>query len=346
MSERKLGIVYHPDFFIHDKPTHPEKKERLQAILSLLRIEDLFGKLEQLAPVPATVEEVERVHTADHISHIRSLCQMHKQQVDADTYLVPQSYDVALLSAGAALTAMRAVMRGKLDVCFSLGRPPGHHAEPRRAMGFCLFNNIAIAARMAQEEFNLKRILILDWDVHHGNSTQKVFYQDDSVLFISVHQNPAFPGTGHIMETGAGAGEGYNVNIPLPPGCGDSHYSRVFTEIIRPLADRYQPELLMISAGQDSYHDDPLASMRVSYGGFAEMARHAKEIAEQYCGGKTVLTLEGGYHLRGQAEAFVTVMSELGNWQRPLKDEPAPPPDPMYDDPDRIISEVKKLHNL
>ena len=346
MTEKKLGIVYHPDFFIHDRPTHPEKKERLQAILSLLRIENLFEKLEQLAPNPATTDELAKNHTSEHLMHIQSLCQLHKQQVDADTYLVPESYHVGLLSAGAAVTAMRSVMRGKMDVCFSLGRPPGHHAEPQRAMGFCLFNNIALAARLAQEEFGLKRIMILDWDVHHGNGTQKIFYHDPGVLFVSVHQNPAFPGTGHIQETGKGAGEGYNVNIPLPPGCSDPEYDRVFSEIIRPLADRYQPELLLVSAGQDAYHDDPLASMLVSYKGFANMARHAKEIAGEYTGGKIVLTLEGGYHLRGQAEAVVTIMSELGNWGRPIKEEPSPPSDPIYDDPSRIIAEVKKIHNL
>lgn len=346
MEDRKIGIVYHPDFLIHHKPAHPEKKERLQAILTQLNAENLLEKLVQLEPVPATINEVGKVHTPEQIALLHSLCKLQKSQLDADTYLVPQSYDVALLSAGAALTAMRSVMGGKLDVCFSLGRPPGHHAEPQRSMGFCLFNNIAIAARLAQEEYGLKRILILDWDVHHGNSTQKVFYHQNSVLFISVHQNPAYPGTGHICDTGAGAGAGYNVNIPLPPGSGDTEYSRAFTEIVRPLAERYQPELVMISAGQDSYHGDPLAAMALSYSGFAEMARHAKEIADCFAGGKIVLTLEGGYHLRGQAEAVITVLSELGNWGRPIKVESALPAEPVYDDPDRIFAEVKKHHNL
>jgi acetoin utilization deacetylase AcuC-like enzyme len=346
MTEKKLGIVYHPDFFIHDNPAHPEKKERLQAILSLLRTENLLERLEQLAPQPATVEELARVHTPEHIAHIENLCRQGRPQVDADTYLVPQSYEVGLMSAGAALTAMRAVLRGKLDVCFSLGRPPGHHAEPHRAMGFCLFNNMAVAARHAQLEFGLKRILIVDWDVHHGNSTQKVFYHEPDVLFVSVHQDPAFPGTGHLHETGAGEGAGYNVNIPLPPGCGDPEYSRVFAEIIRPLADRFRPELVMVSAGQDTYHQDPLAAMRLSFRGFAQQARHIREIADTYAEGRVVLTLEGGYHLRGQAEAVATVLAELGGWDRPVSDEKAPASQPYYDDPDRILAEVKKIHNL
>jgi acetoin utilization deacetylase AcuC-like enzyme len=346
MGQKKLGIVSHPDFFIHDNPSHPEKKERLQAILSLLRNENLLDSLVQLAPLPATVDEVASVHTKEHIANIQRLCQSGRTGVDADTYLVPESYQVGLLSVGAALTAMRSVMRGTLDVCFSLGRPPGHHAEPNRGMGFCLFNNIAVAARQAREEFGVKRILILDWDVHHGNSTQKVFYHDPGVLFISVHQSPAFPGSGHIGETGAGEGVGFNVNIPLPPGCGDPEYNQVFEEIVRPLADRYQPELVMVSAGQDTYHNDPLASMRLSYRGFAEQARHVREIADQYAGGKIILTLEGGYHLRGQAEAVATVLSVLGGWERPVNSELAPSSDPYYDDPGRIIAEVKQLHFL
>ncbi|EEG77142.1 histone deacetylase family protein [Dethiobacter alkaliphilus] len=318
----------------------------MQAILTLLKQQNLFDKLEQLAPMPASVDEVAKVHTRQHIDYVHKLCQQHKPQLDPDTYLTPESYDVGLLSAGGALTAMRAVMRGNLDVAFSFGRPPGHHAEPHRAMGFCLFNNMAIAARHAQEEFGLSRIMILDWDVHHGNGTQKAFYHDPGVLFVSPHQSPLFPGTGHLKEKGEGAGEGYNVNIPLPPGCGDEVYSQVFTEIIRPLADRFRPELLMVSAGQDSYHNDPVASMNLSFAGFAMMARHARQIAEEYCDGKVVLTLEGGYHLGGLAEAVVTILSELSGWDRPLNHEPAPPAEPIYDDPFRIIGEVKAFHNI
>ncbi|MDW7649875.1 MAG: histone deacetylase [Bacillota bacterium] len=341
----RIGIVYHPDFFIHTKDSHPEKKERLQAILSLLKQENLFSRLQQLAPAPASVGDVARVHTRQHIEFIRTLCEQHKGYLDIDTYLTPQSYDVALLSAGAALAAMRSVMNGKLDICFALGRPPGHHAEPHKGMGFCLFNNGAIAAKAAQEEFGLSRILYIDWDVHHGNGTQKAFYHDPGLLFASVHQSPAFPGTGPLHETGAGEGEGYNVNIPLPPGCGDREYARVFREVIRPLADRYKPELILVSAGQDTYHDDPLAGMRVSFDGFADMARQVRDLAKDHCDGKVVLFLEGGYHLRGQAEAVVTILSEMGEWGRPVRNEPSES-DPLYDDPDRVIEEVIRMHKL
>ncbi len=317
----EVGIIYHPDFLLHTNPHHPEKKERLEAILTLLKQEQLFDKLQQLAPLPAQEEEVAAVHTMDYINSVRELCERNRSYLDPDTYLTPHSYDVALLSAGAALTAVRAVLDGRLKKAYSLGRPPGHHAETHRGMGFCLFNNGAVAAREAINNYGIKRILYLDWDVHHGNGTQECFYHDPRVLFMSVHQSPAFPGSGYTNETGAGEGAGYTANVPLPPGCGDAEYAAVFSEIVVPLAEAYQPEIVFVSAGQDAYHDDPLAGMNLSYAAYANMARHVREISDKYCGGKTVLFMEGGYHLRGQAEAVVTTLAELGRWERPLKQE-------------------------
>ncbi len=319
-----IGIVYHPDFLIHTQDYHPEKKERLLAILSLLKEEKLFDRLEQLAPVPARVEEIGLIHTESYIKYVKEMCERQRPYLDPDTYLTPRSYEVALLSAGAALTAMRSVMNGRLKTCFSLGRPPGHHAEPNRGMGFCLFNNIAIAARAAMEEFGLERILIVDWDVHHGNGTQAAFYHDPRVLFVCVHQSPAYPGSGYTDETGSGAGTGYTVNVPLPAGCGDAEYSAFFDEVVAPLADVYRPQLVMLSAGQDAYHDDPLAGMRLTFAGYAAMARKLKQIAEKHCSGKIVACMEGGYNLKGQAEAVVTTLSELGGWGRPVKNENIP----------------------
>jgi acetoin utilization deacetylase AcuC-like enzyme len=317
----EIGIIYHPDFFLHTNAHHPEKKERLEAILTILKDERLFEKMEQLAPLPAEIEEVARVHTEAYIKSVRELCERGRSYLDADTYLTPHSYEVALLSAGGALKAVRTVLEGRLKACYSLGRPPGHHAETHRGMGFCIFNNGAIAAKEAIEKYGISRILYLDWDVHHGNGTQETFYQDPRVLFMSVHQSPAFPGSGYIDETGKGEGSGYTVNVPLPPGSGDEEYAAVFREIVEPLADAFKPELLFVSAGQDAYHDDPLAGMRLSFAGYANMARHVREIADRHCEGRVVLFLEGGYHLRGQAEAVVTTLSELGQWNRPLKQE-------------------------
>jgi acetoin utilization deacetylase AcuC-like enzyme len=316
-----IGIIYHPDFFLHTDDYHPEKKERLQAILSLLKEEHLFDKLQQLAPVPAVVDDVAKVHTPDYIRSVQDLCERGRTSLDPDTYLTPHSYEVALLSSGGALTAVQAVLEGKLKVCYSLGRPPGHHAERNRGMGFCLFNNGAIAAMHAMENYSISRILYLDWDVHHGNGTQNTFYHDPRVLFMSVHQSPAFPGSGYLDETGEGKGAGYTVNVPLPPGSGDEEYGAVFREIVVPLADAFHPELVFVSAGQDAYHDDPLAGMKLSFNGYANMARTVREIAEKHCDGKIVLFMEGGYNLRGQAEAVVTTLAELGRWDRPVKQE-------------------------
>ncbi len=345
-NKPQIGIVYHSDCFMHTNDNHPERKERLQAILSQLEKENLFSKLQSLPPAPATAEEIGMVHTKQYIEYVHGLCERRAPYLDPDTYLTPHSWDVALLSAGGALTAMRAVMDNKLKTCYSLGRPPGHHAEPNRGMGFCIFNNGAIAARIALEDYKLSRILFLDWDVHHGNGTQKAFYHDPRVLFVSIHQSPAFPGTGHINEIGEGEGQGYNVNIPLPPGCGDSHYAKTFEEIIIPLADKFQPELIMVSAGQDAYHEDPLAGMCISFEGFANMARQTKQIADKYANGKTVLFLEGGYQLQGLSEAVITILAEFGGWKRPINNESAPNAAPMYEDPDEIIQAVKKASIL
>jgi acetoin utilization deacetylase AcuC-like enzyme len=171
------------------------------------------------------------------------------------------------------------------------------------------------------ENYSISRILYLDWDVHHGNGTQNTFYHDPRVLFMSVHQSPAFPGSGYLDETGEGKGAGYTVNVPLPPGSGDEEYGAVFREIVVPLADAFHPELVFVSAGQDAYHDDPLAGMKLSFNGYANMARTVREIAEKHCDGKIVLFMEGGYNLRGQAEAVVTTLAELGRWDRPVKQE-------------------------
>lgn len=342
----ETGIVYHSDFLLHTNRHHPERKERLEAIMTLLARENLLSRLEQISPVPAAPEEVTMVHTPELLANVRQAVERGDSCLDADTYLTRHSYDVALLSAGGALAAMRAVLGGKLRTCFSLGRPPGHHAEPDNAMGFCLFNNGAIAARAAMKEFGVSRILFLDWDVHHGNGTQGSFYDCPEVLFVSVHQSPAYPGTGYLHETGTGRGAGYNVNIPLPPGCGDDDYDAVFKEVIVPLVSVYRPEVVLVSSGHDTYHGDPLAGMNLSFRGFATMARHVREIAETYCGGRAVLFLEGGYHLHGQAEAVVTILAELGKWGRPVREEEVPARGPVFGNPRDLIAAVREQSPL
>jgi acetoin utilization deacetylase AcuC-like enzyme len=342
VKKKVIGLIYHPDFLLHNQNYHPEKKERLEAIINLLHHEKLLTKLQLITPKVAKVKEVRTIHTANYIKSLRNMVKQGKAYLDADTYLTPYSYQVALLSVGGAITAMRMVMKETLKVAYVINRPPGHHASANRGMGFCLFNNGAIAAKLALTEFNIKRLLYIDWDVHHGNGIQQAFYHDPRVLYISLHENPAFPGTGAIEETGAGLGKGYNINIPLPPRCGDKEYQKAFTNIIMPAADIYRPELIMVSAGYDIYHQDPLGHMQVTYHGLATMTSFVKKIANQHCQGKIVLFLEGGYHLQGQAEAVTTTLSVLGNWRRPIKEEIIISSSSIKSEASQIINRIRR----
>ena len=310
----RTGIVYDDRFLLHETGMHPEKKERLKSIMSFLEKKEVLDKLELIEPRKARVEEIEYAHTKNYIEEIESYCAKGYNAIDMDTMICSASYEVALLSAGGAITAVDKVMSGELDHVFSFGRPPGHHAEPNRGMGFCLFNNVAVAAYHAMKVYNVERILILDWDVHHGNGTQVMFYHDPRVLFFSTHQSPAYPGTGSFKEVGAGKGEGYTVNVPLPPGSGDADYEYIFQELLKPLCDQFKPQLIMVSSGHDAHENDPLAGMALSSQAYGMMAKIVKEIAEQYCEGKIVLMLEGGYNLDALAEAVFNVLDTLAGW--------------------------------
>jgi len=282
------------------------------------------------------------VHARDYIHSILEACQSGRAYLDADTYLVPESYDVGLLAVGGALTGLRAIMDGSLEKAFALCRPPGHHAEHDHAMGFCLFNNAAIAARVAQADYGLQRIAIIDWDAHHGNGTQNAFYSDPGVLFISLHHSPAYPGTGHLDEVGRGSGKGYNINIPLPGGCHDSDYALFFDRVIIPVLDAYQPELIIISAGQDAYHADPIGGMRLTWQGYAYMARVLAEAAGRHAQGRMLLCLEGGYHLRGAAQAVRYVLEALdGNSANPPSELPL---SPLHRASPSLLAQVIALH--
>jgi len=291
----------------------------LDHILAVLQASGHLAQLPLLRPQPAALDEIATVHTRDYIHSVLQACQKGTSYLDADTYLVPESYDVGLLAAGGALTGLRAILDGSLEKAFALCRPPGHHAERDAAMGFCLFNNVAIAARVAQTKYGLRRIAIIDWDAHHGNGTQNAFYGDPGVLFISLHHSPAYPGTGHLDEAGNGSGEGYNINIPLPSGCHDSDYALFFNRIIIPVLDAYQPELIIISAGQDAYYGDPIGGMRLTWQGYDYMTRALAEAAKRHAQGRMLLCLEGGYHLSGAAQAVRYILEAL-------QDNPAMPP--------------------
>ncbi len=297
----RTGIVYHPIYLEHDTDGHPERKERLTAILNRISLEGL--KVEYITPKPATVDQVATIHGHRYIDQVRAICEHGGGYLDIDTILSEKSYDAALTAAGGAIAAVDSVLDG-FDCAFALVRPPGHHAMPNRGMGFCIFNNIAIAAKHAQAR-GLKKVLIVDWDVHHGNGTNAVFYDDRSVLYFSTHQFPHYPGTGRSTDVGAKGAEGTKVNVPLPSGTGDEGYLMAFNEILKPVALEFKPDIILVSAGQDPHKDDPLGGMNMTSQGFGAIAGIVKEIADECCNGRLAATLEGGYNLDAQAESVV-----------------------------------------
>lgn len=321
-SSNRTGVVYDDRYLLHETGRHPERKERLKSIISFLAEKGVLDKLEIIEPRKAAVEEIEYAHTRDYINEVESYCAKGYNALDMDTIICKNSFEVALLSAGGAITAVDKVMKDELDNVFVLARPPGHHAEPSRGMGFCLFNNTAIAACHAIKEYDLKRILIVDWDVHHGNGTEFIFYRDPRVLFFSVHQSPAYPGTGAADEIGGGEGKGYTINVPLPPSTGDDDYELVFRELLLPVCDEYKPQLVLVSSGHDAHQNDPLAGMVLSSQAYGMMAGIVKEIAHKYCGGRIVFLLEGGYNLKALAESVFNVLNTLAGWgMDPIRSE-------------------------
>jgi len=262
----------------------------------LIHRSGLGRQLEEIPARAATVEEIARVHTPAHIEHIRQVCLNGGGEAGEYAPASPETYDVARLSAGGVLAAIDAVLAGEVRNAYALVRPPGHHATPDRAMGFCYFNNVAIAARYAQEHHGVQRVAILDWDVHHGNGTQAAFHEDPSVLFISLHQENWYPiASGPVDDTGAGEGRGYTINVPLPAGTGNAGYLAAIDRVVLPALDAFAPELILISAGQDASGVDPLARMAMSSNGFRQLAARVADAADRLCGGRLVACHEGGY---------------------------------------------------
>lgn len=304
----KTGLIYHPIYLLHETDSHPERKERLTAILDKIKSERLECDL--ITPKPARADQVSAVHSKRYIEQVDAICQHGGGYLDIDTVLSPRSYDAALMAAGGAITAVDAVI-SEYESAFALVRPPGHHAKTNRGMGFCIFNNIAIAARHAQSR-GCKRILIVDWDVHHGNGTNDIFYSDPSVLYFSTHQYPHYPGTGRADEVGEDGAEGTKVNVPLPAGTGDEGYLMAYREILKPIAIEFNPDIVLVSAGQDPHKDDPLGGMRITSQGFGAIAGIVKDIANDCCKGRLAASLEGGYNLEASAEAVVAEIKAFG----------------------------------
>jgi acetoin utilization deacetylase AcuC-like enzyme len=307
----KAGLVYDPIYLEHDTGNHVENSQRLVAAVSYLKENGMEERLTCLPPRPASLEELEMIHTPEYISYVESKAEKGGGWLDPDTVMSPKSYQVALYAAGGLMVAVEAIMKGELDSAFALVRPPGHHALRDRGMGFCIFNNMAIAAEFALTKFDLNRVLIADFDVHHGNGTQGAFYADPKVLYFSTHQYPFYPGTGWMDETGMGEGEGTTVNFPMGAGWGDHEYLRAFNEVMVPVARRFQPQLILVSAGFDAHWADPLATMRVSVTGFAQIVTILKELAAELCQRRLAFTLEGGYNLQAVASSTKAVFDVL-----------------------------------
>ena len=299
----KTGLVYDPRYLDHDMGAgHPESPNRLRAIMQGLEQSGTGALLTRIEPRVAEDEWITQIHKPSYLAMLRNHAPANgRVSLDPDTSMSPGSLTAAFLAAGGALAAVDAIMSRQVDHAFCPVRPPGHHAEAGRAMGFCLFNNVAIAARYVQKQHGLTRVLIVDWDVHHGNGTQHSFEDDSSVLFFSTHQYPHYPGTGRATERGRGAGEGYTINVPMESGEGDEEYRAVFQKSLVPAADAFKPEFVIISAGFDAHKDDPLASMELTEAGYADLTGIVTGIAKRHAAGRVLSSLEGGYHLKALA---------------------------------------------
>ena len=295
----------------HDLGGHPETKRRIDHIWDALHQGNLLSKVKVLTARPLGEDELTLVHDPAYVRWLRELSPREHLVIDGDIYMGPDTYEAAAWSAGCAVRGLEAIMDRECGSAFALCRPPGHHAFRDRAMGFCFFNNAALAARAAQSHFGLERVAIVDWDVHHGNGTQALFYGDPTVLFVSLHQHPAYPGTGLARERGEGAGVGFTLNIPLPAGANDSDYLACMRETVLPALEAFRPELIIVSAGQDALAEDPLAGMELTPQGYVAMTRELMRVARVYAKGRLLFCLEGGYHLAGQAEAVRAIVEAL-----------------------------------
>ncbi len=310
MRDASVQFVGDPRFRAHRAPPgHPERPERLDAVE--LALADFEDRVERRLPRAATFDELRSVHDEAMLRTLAATRGSGDGQLDPDTYYVADSFDVACLAAGASIDVVRDALRGEVPRGFAAVRPPGHHAEVDRPMGFCLLNNVAIAARVAQRELGNPRILVFDWDVHHGNGTQHIFEDDPDVLYVSTHQFPFYPGTGDHREAGVGRGLGATLNVPMPAACGDAEYVGVLQRIITPAALAFRPDLILVSCGFDAHRDDPLASMEVGQEGYRAMAMQLRALADSLCHGRIVYVLEGGYSLLGVQEGTRAVLESL-----------------------------------
>ncbi len=338
--------ITHPRYSDHDLPRHPENAGRIRAVWQGLEESGLSARMQRFEAHPVDAEFVRAVHAPEYLESLRAISAAQRTtMLDADTYAGPDALTIALLSAGGVVDAVSAVLSGSADNVLAAVRPPGHHAMPDRAMGFCLLGNVAIAARFAQMQYGIERVMIVDYDVHHGNGTEAMFYDDPSVLYISTHQYPFYPGTGAATDLGTGAGEGFTINVPLPAGSGDATYATVFNEVIWAAAERFAPQLIIASVGFDAFWADPLAEMRLTLSGYSLLAAEVIRMAQRLCDGRVVFVLEGGYDPEALRHGFANIGRLLLGDQPvdPLGAAPGQRPEP---DISNLITQLRRLHRF
>jgi acetoin utilization deacetylase AcuC-like enzyme len=345
--EEIMATAYVTDtrYAAHTLDGHPEHAGRLAAVQNVLESDSLIERMVKLEARLSSEEDLRAVHAPGYLELLSETPHLDGiAMIDADTYVTPDSYMIARLAVGGVLQAVDAVMQGDADNALAAIRPPGHHATPSRGMGFCLLNNVAIAARYAQRVHHVERVLIVDYDVHHGNGTQDAFYSFPTVMYISTHQSPLYPGTGAVLETGEGVGKGFNINVPLTSGVGDQGYAQVFEEIVIPAARRFAPQLMLISVGFDAHWADPLAGMSLSLAGYDCLARALLTAAGTLCDGRIVFVMEGGYNLAALGHGWANIVrallgdSDVADPLGPSRSrEPSVTP---------IIDRVRQIHKL
>ncbi len=347
---KKTAVLFTPKYLDHNPGRdHPESPDRLRAIMKELKESGIFesGKCSLVEPEPASVADVELVHETDYVRLVEEYCSFGGGLLDlGDTLVGPESYETALHAVGGTIGAVDLVMAGEFQNAFAMVRPPGHHAGPDYAMGFCLFNNVAVAAVHLLRDSHLKRLLILDVDAHHGNATQEIFYETDSVLYVSLHQDPTeFPGTGFVDEIGKEKGLGYTVNIPLPYGTDDQAYLRAFNHIVVPVIQQYKPQFILVSTGFDAHYTDPVASLSVSSSTYLKIFEKVLNLASQFCMGKTVGVLEGGYSLSYLGKMTAGVVGRMAGIAYTVRDKhPAATPE-IRRQAEKTIGEVKRTQS-
>jgi len=342
---RSTGIVRDNRYLEHRTGVnHVESPQRLETLYRMLDGKRLTARPVTIPPRLASLEEIHMVHTPEYIEKILDTAGRSRLYLDPDTVTSERTCEAAFLAAGGAMEAVRSVMEGRVDNAFAFIRPPGHHAERNRQMGFCIFNNTALAAEYARRTFSLKKIMIVDWDVHHPNGTQHIFEETGDVLLFSTHRYPFFPGTGAVNETGLGTGEGFTVNVPLTPRKGDGDYVRIYQELLAPLALEFRPQLILVSAGFDPHHDDPIGGMRLTERGFAYCADRVLEIAERTCAGRVVVLLEGGYDLTAVRKSARLVLETMCSGLADSVKEGLERSAAVDADVDDIIDSVKETH--